>query len=168
MTSQFLPKIIVKKKWKYEPTFNLTLRHLREKRQSFWSTENFFLSLRPPDQSLFFQYNIFLWLTSAGEKLQIRHYFASVERGGNRKLVRPAGRQGEDAINGLLRHIEQITGIINTQLVVCKYNATTPLPSPHTSQKFLSPVFGFQSKVIFGSIYWSRVWSLQFSIWEKV
>ena len=36
--------------------------------------------------------------------------------GGNRKLVRPAGRQGDNAISGPLRHFEQITGIINTQL----------------------------------------------------
>ena len=36
--------------------------------------------------------------------------------GGNRKLVRPAGRQGDNAISGPLRHIEQITGVINTQL----------------------------------------------------
>ena len=37
-----------------------------------------------------------------------------LREGGNRKVVRPAGRQGDNAIKGPLRHIEEITGIITT------------------------------------------------------
>ena len=63
---------------------------IRDKGQSFWSTENFFLSLRPSeDQSLFFQYNIFLWYTSAGRKLQIRQKFCNcLKVGGNQEQGR--------------------------------------------------------------------------------
>ena len=38
---------------------NLTLRQLRQKRQSFWSTQNFFFL---SDQSIFLQYEFLLWL----------------------------------------------------------------------------------------------------------